>query len=379
MKHSTTKSVAPESSAGSGDAPPSGAAPVTVGGDGGDLGPSGHPVGPLPVSRGPKLHEAEVGIDWLRFTWDRQRMGELTERLAEYLGTWEVTRGRWSYAERQQFPYGASIQYSDRERPECCCDLPGEACQRLGEDVLLDLLRDAYAMDFQATRIDLRADFHGEPVGLIDLVMRSAQAGELCRAHKVDPRQPFDAENGKLFGRQINLGVRGKNGSGRYVRVYDKGLETGTETVGRWERWESEFSKKVAAQVGEALIVAADWLRGMKQACFGAVDFRENNGQRAYERRPRVQWWHDLLEGLEPITYRKHKTPATLQSYMTWLRRCVSPGLQKLAEHAGQTVPELLLIIGRDAMSPESAIRYERLAHELCDELLEVRAGPRAA
>lgn len=332
-----------------------------------------HLVGPLPVSRGPKLHEAEIGLDWLRFTWERERLGELSDMLSEQLGDAELKRGLWSYGERLQYAYGASINFSGRDRRECCCDLPGEACRRLGHDVLLTWLRKAEECGHSASRIDIRADFRGERVGLIDRVLSSARAGELCGARRVKPDEPFDAITGELLGRQVSIGVRGKDGSGRYVRVYDKGLETGTESVGRWERWEAEFAKKVAAKVVAELLDAVDWVQAASQACLGAVDFREANGQRAYERRPRVDWWSALLDGLQPVMHRKEGRTATLSTYLIWMRRCVVPGLHALAGNVGFTEPQLLQFIGREPLCYEARGRYERMGVELVDELLRLR------
>ncbi|MEM9419003.1 MAG: replication initiation factor domain-containing protein, partial [Planctomycetota bacterium] len=293
------------------------------------------------VTRGAKLHEGEVGIDWVTVTMPRLYLEDVTRRLEEYLGPSNIGKGFNGYSAGRHFAYGAGIAYSDEERLELCVNLSGDTCSRLGPRAILELVSWAFQQDGKATRIDVRVDFKSENLNLIDLVRASCERGELCRCRRWKPEEPR-TNDGDYLGRGINLGLRGKKGSGRYVRIYDKGLETGESPARTWERWETVFSKDSADQVAHMLIDSADWKCDALAAALGAVDFHEVNGSASLIRRPLASWWVSFLAGVKPILVKAQRTPTNLHRWGGWMRRSVIRTLKAISRETGLTVDAII-------------------------------------
>ncbi len=300
------------------------------------------PDAPCPPSviRGAKLHDAEVGLDWLRFTLPFNRRYLMTNRLAKYLGRYVSKPGMWGYRERYQFASGAFVAFTDSSR-ECCVELTGETCQQLGHDSLMELMTWAYNQLARATRIDVRLDFKASHVGLIDQVRDACHRKELCRS-RVYKKDDEHVTNGLCTGYSIQLGKRGKNGSGRFVRVYDKGLQTGDAPKGQWERWETEFSDDAANQVCMKLIHSDNWNQTASELTLGAVEFREHTGSRSLKRRKLAHWWANLTKSINPILVKIQRPKTTLDRYGAWLRRSVLPGIHTMAHESGQTPSQVM-------------------------------------
>ncbi|MEM1213390.1 MAG: replication initiation factor domain-containing protein [Planctomycetota bacterium] len=327
------------------------------------------PAPPL-VTRGAKL-QAAVGIDWCRFTIPRPLLEEARSRMAKCLGPGIEAKGIYSYQERLKFTAGAFLAFSDESRPECCIELPGEACRAFGHAGVLKWFAWITEIGGRCTRVDIRLDFKGNRVGLIDAVRQSCERRELCRCRTWEPREPRTNE-GERQGYSVNLGKRSKNGSGRYVRVYDKGLESEKAAEGEWERWEVEFTGDVAIQVMHRLAESPAWEEDALSLALGAVEFREHTGSRSLKRRPLASWWELLLGRIKAVTVREKRERSTLVKWGSWYRRCVMPTIDTMAEHAGmvrEAVVEYFTGHERFAKRLEHA---PPVVFELLDELMAV-------
>jgi DNA relaxase NicK len=198
----------------------------------------------------------------------------------------------------------------------------------------------AYQQFAQAKRIDIRLDFKGQYIGLIDLIHQSCEQKELCRCRRWLPLIPRTAD-GNITGKTIQLGKRGKEGSGRFVRAYDKGLETGEAAIGEWERWETEFADDAANQVCMQLVESDDWKHTAAKLVLAAVEFRVHNGSRSLKRRALSDWWAKFTESIKPVLVKIKHTPSTIDSYGSWLRKSVMPAIHTMAHHSGQTVMQV--------------------------------------
>ena len=309
----------------------------------GEIDQQSEPVDPCPPSviRGAKLHEAEIGIDWFRFRMPFNRLHQITNRLAKYLGSYYSKPGMWGYRERFQFACGAFVNFTDEHR-ECCIELTGKTCQLLGHQILMELMTWAYSHFARATRIDIRLDFKGTDIGLIDNVCQSCERRELCRCRRWGKIDQHTA-NGECTGYSVQLGKRGKDGSGRLVRVYDKGLETKEKPKGEWERWETEFSDDAANQVCMELIASDNWTQSAAELALGAVDFRVYTGARSLKRRSIADWWAKLTASIKPILVRIKRVHTNIDRYGSWLCRSVMPTLHTISKHTDQSVANIIL------------------------------------
>jgi hypothetical protein len=168
-------------------------------------------------------------------------------------------------------------------------------------------------------------------------ITQACRDGELTGAKRWQSIEEHSC--GELVAYGVNLGARGGSGSGRYVRVYDKGLETGEAAVGEWERWEAELSDDCAETAADLICQSRDGAGDyIERIALGAVDFRVENGYAELARRPRCDWWMFFVEGLDLIRTMIARRRPALESAVRWLRGAVAPMLQTCADKAGVSV-----------------------------------------
>ncbi|MEX2671221.1 MAG: replication initiation factor domain-containing protein, partial [Phycisphaeraceae bacterium] len=307
-----------------------------------------------------------VGIDWLRLTGPRERLDVIRALIRDEFGPGEEGGGRYFYKQSERHLEGVAIMY-DPDEPgmatHCCVELPGKACTVTTQERLRALLWAIMWEGFSCKRIDLRADFRSEdkPVGLWERMRQSCRAGEMCGARR--HRSNEEEEGDVVVGRTLYMGKRGDEGSGRFGRCYDKGLETGEARIGEWERYEVEFTGDCAVQVARALFEAGENVSVESwRLLIGAFEFREKNGQKR-SRRPLVEWYADLLGGVDPVQVRERRKESTLQGFRDWLDRCVKPTLEDICVHGGLQLED----VWRDLMADSllDAVPDAELADDL--------------
>ena len=308
-----------------------------------------------------------MGIDGLRLVFPLDKLEQVRSVLCNVFGPAAPRRaGTKGYHYGESFDCGAVLAWgpvSDTPHAGVCVEFKGKAATNLGQDGLVRLALELSDYGAECRRIDVRADFFaadGRPPGLIDAVAASCVRGEHRGARKWNPATYYDGE--LLIGKGVYMGVRGRNGSGRYLRVYDKGLETGEAPAGEWERWEVEFSADPAAQVFRDWLAAAErayedreghWpeLPGLvapmlAERAFGAVDFREV-GERL-SRAERVGWWAAFLGALEPVASLGKRFVTTLEGFAAHAKRTIVPQLKAFATSIGcSTADAFDLLVGR--------------------------------
>lgn len=302
-----------------------------------------------------------VLVDWLRFSGPRSRLEEVVRLLSGYYGAAEAGRGGKMWLDSElvwgcvRVCYDADVSGGARH---CVVELPGSGLALLEVADQRALVRVLLSWGFKATRVDCAVDVRAAGGRLVANVVESCRRGELCGARTFEPRERRSGSELTAYG--CNIGVRGRDGSGRYVRVYDKGLETGLAVAGVWERWEVEFSGECAAAVGLALGDAScdeEWEQVAESRALGAVEFRVANGARAMARRALVAWWEAFVQGVEAVRVRARRVAATLASYAQWLGRAVWPGLSALASRVGMDVAGFVEALCGEVREREAALR----------------------
>lgn len=229
-------------------------------------------------------------------------------------------------------------------------EVPGGVLSLMNADLRLCFAGELMRLPgMKCRRVDVAGDLRDESqVGLIASVIASCQRDELTGLRRWEERHP--KVGSRTVGRSVYLGRRGaKNGAGRMVRIYDKGLETKTEPEGRWERCEVEFSGEVADKALRALLAEVEWVPVAWDLILGAVDFRENTGDRHIQRRRRVGWWAafvDQMRTWEGDTLRRYKVEpreSSLPSYQNWLAKQVVPRLAAMAKATDFSMVDVFL------------------------------------
>jgi DNA relaxase NicK len=252
-------------------------------------------------------------------------------------------------------------------------ELPGSFLAPVPGADRVELMRQLRLMGFKPTRLDLAIDWRGVGIQLIEAMRRACEAGELCGARRWKPHREFSGR--RVVGDGVSVGKRGGDGSGRYLRAYDKGLETGTVSEGGWVRVELELADDCAAQAADVLCEAGQWEAAAVELVLGAVDFREVTGDKHLAKRPRAAWWAAVLDGVEGVRVVASRSAAKLQTYAAWLKRAVFRPLQSHADELGMSLREVVCFMVGEHVEPSRASGMTAVGHQLRELVRECRAG----
>lgn len=310
--------------------------------------------GPSSVIRGAKSHNT-ICIDWLRLSGPRCVFYEVMHLLEDRFGKPELGKGRFFLDTGYHWAEGGMFLDldADRKASHCVIELPGKLISELDFAQVRQLLHDLYCYGFKATRIDIALDLYDHP-DLITIVRDSCNRGELCRSrtyqHIVQRSGP------ELTAHGINIGQRGKKGSGRYLRVYDKGLEQKTRAAGEWIRWEVELSDSCAQQFAHDLAINDDPVETAVSNAVWVVEFREKTGARMLSRRPLAEWFEQFTQHVRRERLTADRAKSTVESYARWVRTAVVPKLETIARITRTPLGGVIsFIAGEVAQNPDHA------------------------
>jgi hypothetical protein len=284
-------------------------------------------------------------IDWLRFVGPAEKLPVVREFLLRlFNGESRDAKPRYFYCSAESIGPGVLVMWDSPlapgRDPHMCVDMSGSTLATLNLNQRLEVMRALLAEGFRTTRVDVCVDVFGRP-GLIHHAIQSCRMGHLVYARRWSPVEEW--EGFRLVGHGLNIGRRGSLGSGRFVRLYDKGLERRAKTDGEeefepgvWLRWELESSGGCAEQIGALFgcpeSMKADPQRVLLEVAFGAVDFRLDPDEAHIVRRDRAQWWADLLGEMDTIKVVESRTERpNLDRWSAYFRRSVGRTLAQMA------------------------------------------------
>lgn len=305
---------------------------------------------PRLVLRGANNHT--ITIDWLRVVIPQQHVGEASNKFDDLFGPHQQSKGRFGLRTGREWGSGAFLAVDTPKEgmtiaPHAVVELSGSTLAPMTNDDKVGLL--AFLLSIEnahATRLDIARDHHGSGIDLIEHLTNACHAGELTGAKRYEPAKGYRIEHGKpvVIKEMLSIGTRGKNGSGRYLRVYDKGLETKQQPRGEWVRWELELSKSNAQAAAIAIAQSEDPDKTMEEYALGAIDFRESNGKRLRDRR-RCEWWQLVIDGVETRRDTMKRRKPDADRYARWLKHAALPSLYAYAEALDLTVTEFVEVI----------------------------------
>ena len=288
------------------------------------------------------------GLDWIRCTAPAEFLEQLTDWGKVRFGDhFEEQSGFSWYGSTRTWAGGLRIGYQQRgdvgDKGTCCVELSGATLGRFLPAERVEMLRELLELGCKATRTDLAVDVIAEHVRLVERVGTSCFEGKLCGARTWRPVVEF-GPGGECVGQTVYIGKRGRDGSGRYLRCYDKGLETGELPANRWHRLELECTGDVARDVARAVVnAAAGDVEGMTAALVvGAVSFRDGVKRRCWSEREECAWWREFKAGIVGSKFVQRKRTPSLDGRLAWLRRAVMPGIAAMAEMTGRPMRGIL-------------------------------------
>jgi DNA relaxase NicK len=317
----------------------------------------------------------------MRFSGPRARIEEATNLMAEYFGQAEGSKGRFFLdSGRKWGSAGLFFDASDDQAQHCVIEIPGASLQLLTPPDRQALCHSILSLGFKSTRFDVAVDCRGSGIGLVDDLIRSCKRGELCGARLWEPREKHGAPGLVAFG--VCIGQRGSDGSGRYVRAYDKGLETKSAPAGEWVRWEVEFSDQCANDVANAYTIGplaelpGDEVAevAIMRRALGAVEFREVTGARMLSRRPLVAWWSAFIAGVETLRVKAARFLASAAGWTGWTKKAVWPQLLAYSQKVGVDVRDFVSACC-GSVEPSTKAPQSQVGRELISEVRDILYG----
>lgn len=304
---------------------------------------------PPKVLRGAKSHPRDnrppltASLDWIRVVVP---IG-LRDSLSDYLSSLfacspESCGGRYMMRSGGRRWSDYAGVYWDSERAEAVIDIWGGGCSHLGPDAVAVLRTLTQHDHARVTRLDLAIDRTDAAWShLIPAARVSCLAGELLGARRWKTIE--ERSGSRLVNDGVAFGCRGNMGSGRYLRIYDKGLEQRSDEQGVWVRWELECTGDLAG-VAAAFVLREDHnsTESIMQFAFGSVEFRKVTGRRDRDRRPLVPWYEDLIRGLDTVRPTIPREPASAASWLHWAGVAVAQQVCRVADAMQMPVRDLL-------------------------------------
>lgn len=291
----------------------------------------------------------EISIDWVTFCCHKDKRSDMQSLIFETFGlTWEDSkitpespRNGYSHAFKCKdlgLYMAVGHEYPIADTMVC---LHGRACQSLGFGGVSELIK-AVKNDLEGrvTRLDVAIDFYGGVESLLSDVQESCKNGNLCRVKSWSPVVTYSYDEVKT-GETVYLGSRK---SERFVRVYDKGLETKTLSPGCWVRWEAVFKGAVSDHLsggrdvgvsnslmllGGGVVDCKEVLNFLACEALRVAEFREQGSDLHIDRRSRVSWYDDLcLRAVGDDMRPKTKIPRNVDARQT--EEWIALGLSKI-------------------------------------------------
>lgn len=298
---------------------------------------SGNPGSVIPGSYSPGGNL--TGIHWLRISFDFKSLDSIKAMVCSFFGVCEICyNGILSYSARYVWSSGVSLCFDEdpelrqkAHRGRITLDIPGSSCDELTAPDLLLLLQYAQELGGKATRIDVFYDDYGRRVSLSELrdtIDKSDFSGfRIASKNQTLDRTKKD-NNGVTYD-AVTFGRRGSKGSGKYLRVYDKNLESkGKENC---IRWEVEFTQRYADEVFNMLAGALGNLEVFAICCGGliggCIKFVHRNGDKNITRLDLYDWWENIEKCLGVLHVRIAKKKNSLTGMIEWTERQVAPTL----------------------------------------------------
>jgi len=293
--------------------------------------------------------DSVVSVHWLTGSVPADRSFALVRYVAAMVGAKPTIRewGRFRYDCSACWETEGICLYFDSTESRsqevhggrACLMVPGSALDSLDGEGLGQLLADLlYRFWFRASRIDVAWDDYERRI-TPGQVWEYCRAGDVSGFQLITPHQDHRVVSGAavLESDSLAFGRRGSDGSGKFLRVYDKAMESDGEQ--NCIRWEVEYSGDRAAEVFRRLASASSlpelgaFLGALVGGCVSFI--RRAEGDKNLARCPVHEWWQEIVALLGRVSVRRPKRLATVEQSQAWVARQVSGTLAVLRSALG--------------------------------------------
>ena len=343
-----------------------------------------------------------VGLHWLRGSVLDVHRKWLVDRMCILFGPEyeENTYGFWKFDRHYRWPCGAMVLFhstdegADVTAGRIAVEVPGKALEALDTWYIGQFLTALGRHGFQASRIDLFYDDHRRLITPSRLYGTIYEKGlfdddplkmDFAHFRVITPKTRAKRGVGIVHD-ELTFGLRGSAGGGKYLRFYDKALESDGDN--RACRWELELSRHKAKQAFEKIVAAfgpesdkASMADVIGRMIGGSIDFVERTsraGDKNLGRLKRYHFWQVILESLGRATLATKIVVKTIQTAKAWVSKQVVGTLQMLTEAEGRAEFVGFIVdkcLGRDRLRPH----HEQIIAEYRQQQAAGRADPLGA
>lgn len=280
----------------------------------------------------------EVGLHWLRISIVRHYLPKVRAYLDFYFGeSSQDAYGLWSYDSRYHWSCGASLNYDGAaarsdlvHNGKFTVEIPGQALDGIAQTDLHLFLLSLRQFNPTCTRCDVFFDDYNRTISPSDM-HRIVKGHDYSGFRKGQIKQLYDSA--RLIQDEVDFGKRGPNGSGQYLRIYDKVLESKGKK--NCIRFEVEFTKERSHKVFDKLsqvtsIDAFATLCGSLVA--GSIKFVHRNGDKNISRLKVYDFWQEILDLLGSVVIRIPTKETSIAGKYKYIYRQVSPTLALLRD-----------------------------------------------
>jgi DNA relaxase NicK len=248
---------------------------------------------------------ASVRIHWLSVTFPVAPANDLTPGQPNVRAVRELVDSLIGKADDRLYGlrgYREGCQWDEKAilvwtvgRGEALLDLTGDTLDSVDPARQLWLIQQLVALGAKATRLDVAFD-DGRRIASMDQLHAAADAGNYAGFLKHLPMRE-KMRSGELTGDMVTFGNKGKDGSGKYMRIYDKNLESGglIDAI----RYECVFAKERADEALQLLSRSVDvdrYAQLIARMVAGAIDFLHRaDGETHLDRCARLEWWERIV------------------------------------------------------------------------------------
>ncbi len=290
--------------------------------------------------------QIELGIDWIAGTFPTMVIGEarqLLETTFEQKFPEEFFGARW-YGKVYQLLKGVSLSTDARGdgKTKSHINITSTALSALTPQQQHDLMSELQALEFACSRIDIKLDDYSKTL-TPTLAYQAIEEGNHTGFQQKVYRRWLESGTSKLKSQTLEIGRRGNRGSGKFIRVYTKWIQTMLdEKPVDSNRLEIEFTENKSLQVFDFLVsVDVDnWAELMLTLITGAVDFIDRVEHTEYGKiiNPatgckRLDWWYQTVGDIAKMKLSTPRKPSSIAKAFQWIRKQVAPTLAMLFDY----------------------------------------------
>ena len=284
-------------------------------------------------------------VDWLKVLGYSENVSIIEELIMKYFNCgfdWSASRpyshGRKIYPQSARTPNGIILakEYLDGTAYKVLLDLSATPLMELSEECAWSFCKELHAMGLRCVRFDSAIDDYNRVLDF-ETIYQAGEAGNFALARTMKPYIEFTSGKPRI----ITGFSFGSRQSDRYLRIYDKGIESfGKDCFADCIRIEGEFKSDQAEMMFEAYSTAVTFeaaLDHAAQCVLGIVSFVDKRDPNL-ERCPTLPWWQSFVDAVGGTKrVRSVRLVRTVHTIVNFVERQVKRGLALLHTCLGET------------------------------------------